>query len=275
MRIADKVGAAGIYTLVPDFFHGDPYVSGRNLSDWKKQHQPRYEVPHLRIADKVGAAGIYTLVPDFFHGDPYVSGRNLSDWKKQHQPRYEVPHLRIADKVGAAGIYTLVPDFFHGDPYVSGRNLSDWKKQHQPINGTKDAKEIIKSLQRKGITKIGAAGFCWGGKVAVDLAKSSYIQAAVLLHPTNVTAKDIQGIKVPISILEGQKDASSPPSLLEQYKSALKAKPKGSKVDSYIKIFPGAGHGWTTKYNDTDAFAVKRAEEAHKDMLDWFLKYLK
>ncbi|KAL6571528.1 hypothetical protein OROHE_003171 [Orobanche hederae] len=205
----------------------------------------------------------------------YVSGTTISNISvilASDVYGYEVPHLRIADKVGAAGIYTLVPDFFHGDAYVSGGNLSDWKKRHQPINGTKDAKAIIKALQRKGITKIGAAGFCWGGKVAVDLAKSSYIQAAVLLHPTNVTAEDIQGVKVPISILEGQNDSSSPPSLLEQYRSALKAKPK---VDSSIKVFPGAGHGWTTKYNDTDVVAVKRAEEAHKDMLDWFLKYLK
>ncbi|KAL6571530.1 hypothetical protein OROHE_003173 [Orobanche hederae] len=190
---------------------------------------------------------------------------------------FEVPHLRkIADKVGAAGFYTLVPDFFHGDPFVSGRPekpFQDWIKEHPAKEkGIKDAKAVIKALESKGITKIGAAGFCWGGKPVVDLTKRPSIQAVVLLHPTYVTIKDIEGVEVPISILGGQNDTMSPPSLLKQYDTALKAK---HKVNSFVKIFPGAEHGWTTRYNDTDAPAVKRAKKAHKYLLHWLVKYLK
>lgn len=37
--IADKVAAAaGYYTLVPDFFHGDPFVANENLTLWKSEH---------------------------------------------------------------------------------------------------------------------------------------------------------------------------------------------------------------------------------------------
>lgn len=43
---------------------------------------------------------------------------------------------------------------------------------------------------------------------------------------------------------------------------------------SFVKIFPKA-HGWTVRYNPDDAEAVKAAEEAHKDLLDWFAKHLK
>ncbi|KAL3641943.1 hypothetical protein CASFOL_012758 [Castilleja foliolosa] len=189
---------------------------------------------------------------------------------------YEVPHLRkIADKIGAAGFYALVPDFFRGDPYVSGRPekpYNDWIKEHPAKNGIKDAKRVIAALKNKGILKIGGAGFCWGGKVVVDLSQSPYIQAAVLLHPTYVTVKDIQGEKVPISILGGQNDTQVPPDLIKDYESALKA--KKPKVDSLVKIIPGAQHGWTTRYNDTDKAAVKRAREAHRDTLHWFIKYL-
>lgn len=45
--------------------------------------------------------------------------------------------------------------------------------------------------------------------------------------------------------------------------------------DSFVKIYPGAAHGWTTKYNSEDELAVKRAEEAHLDMLNWLTKYVK
>lgn len=41
-----------------------------------------------------------------------------------------------------------------------------------------------------------------------------------------------------------------------------------------MKIFHGARHGWTVRYKDEDAVAVKLADEAHKDMVDWFVKYV-
>ena len=47
------------------------------------------------------------------------------------------------------------------------------------------------------------------------------------------------------------------------------------QFDSYVKIFPGVAHGWKVRYNVDDKSAVKSAEEAHLDMLNWFTKYVK
>ncbi|GAU12022.1 hypothetical protein TSUD_196460 [Trifolium subterraneum] len=44
---------------------------------------------------------------------------------------------------------------------------------------------------------------------------------------------------------------------------------------SFVKIFPKISHGWTVRYNLEDAEAVKAADEAHQDLLDWFAKHLK
>ncbi|KAI3459338.1 hypothetical protein Pfo_016001 [Paulownia fortunei] len=188
---------------------------------------------------------------------------------------YEAPNLRkVADKVAAAGFYTVVPDFFNGDPYVSGnpeKPFPVWIKGHGPDQGFEDAKPVIEAVKSKGITKIGAAGFCWGGKVVVELTKYPYIQAGVLLHPSFLSVEDIQGVKVPISILGAEIDNMSPPDLLKNFEIALKAKPE---VDSFVKIFPGVSHGWSIRYGDGDELAVKSAEEAHKNMLDWLVKYL-
>ncbi|KAK4433978.1 1,4-beta-D-glucanase [Sesamum alatum] len=189
---------------------------------------------------------------------------------------YEAPKLRkLADKVAAAGFYAVVPDYFRGDPCDAERFhevFPDWIKNHGPELGVEDTKQIIEVLKSKGITKFGAAGFCWGAKVVVELAKEGYIHAGVLIHPSLVSTEDIEGVKVPISILGAEIDQASPPELVKQFEVILNALPE---VDGFVKIFPGVSHGWAIRCSDDDEHAVKSAGEAHDDMLDWFVKYLK
>ncbi|KAL5541692.1 hypothetical protein UlMin_009402 [Ulmus minor] len=188
---------------------------------------------------------------------------------------YEAPNLRkLADKVAGAGFFVVVPDFFRGEPYVpedASRPLLVWLKDHGADKGFEDAKPVIEDLKSKGFSAIGAAGFCWGAKVVVELAKINSIQAAVLLHPSLCSLDDIKEVKVPISILGAETDQISPPELVKQFDEALSAK---SEIDSFVKIFPGVAHGWTVRYNVEDEAAVKSAEEAHLDLLNWFTKYV-
>ncbi|KAK9287688.1 hypothetical protein L1049_016126 [Liquidambar formosana] len=187
---------------------------------------------------------------------------------------YEAPNLRkLADKVAAAGYYVVVPDFFYGDPYVptnAERTIQVWIKDHGADKGFEDAKLVVEALKRKGASSIGAAGFCWGAKVVVELAKTNYIHAAVLLHPSFVALDDIKAVKVPTAVLGAEKDHMSPPELLKQFEEVLATKPE---VDGFVKIFPGVSHGWTVRYTAEDAVVVKCAEEAHQNMLEWFAKY--
>ncbi|CAM8915112.1 unnamed protein product [Rhodiola kirilowii] len=188
---------------------------------------------------------------------------------------YEAPNLRkLADKIASAGFYVVVPDFLHGDPYDpsnSERALKVWIKDHGTDKGFEDAKSVIEALKSKGVTTIGASGYCWGAKVVTELAKYGHIQAAVLCHPSFVTVDDIKAVKAPIAILGAEVDQMSPPELVKQFEEVLKSKPE---VESLVKIYPGVSHGWTVRYNVEDAAAVKSAEEAHADTLEWFAKFL-
>ncbi|KAG8480917.1 hypothetical protein CXB51_025724 [Gossypium anomalum] len=208
----------------------------------------------------------------------YVSGSiqsNLTILLVSDVYGYEAPNLRkLADKVAAAGFYVVAPDFFYGEPFVRDkpdRPLPAWIKDHGPDKGFEDAKLIIDALKSKGVSSIGAAGFCWGAKVVVELAKVALIQAAVMLHPSFVTVDDIKSVKVPIAILGAEIDNLSPPELVKQFDEILKA----SEVDSFVKIFPKCAHGWTVRYDVNDTTAVSCANEAHQDMLEWFAKYVK
>ncbi|KAK6120095.1 hypothetical protein DH2020_046225 [Rehmannia glutinosa] len=179
-----------------------------------------------------------------------------------------------ADKVAAAGFYVVVPDFFYGDPYDPANEekpLLVWKSLHEPAKAFEDAKPVIEALKSKGISAIGAAGFCYGAKVVVELAKSGLIQAGVLLHPSFVTLDDVKEVKAPLAILGAEVDKLSPPELVKKFEEILLSK---SEVGSFVKIFPGVAHGWTVRYKLDDEKAVKSAEEAHQDMLNWFTKYV-
>ncbi|KAF8765695.1 hypothetical protein HU200_008195 [Digitaria exilis] len=222
------------------------------------------------------SCGVGDVVDDFGGQKAYVAGSAGSKAAVvliSDAFGFEAPNLRkIADKIASSGYFVVVPDFLHGDPYdMNASNPTLWLPAHDPQKAFEEAKPVIAAIKEKGVSKIGAAGYCWGAKVVVELAKVHEIQAAVLLHPSLLTVDDIKEVKCPISILGAEIDRSTPPELLKQFEQILSA---NSGIDHIVKIFPGVAHGWAVRYSDDDAAAVTSAEEALKDMSHWFHKYL-
>ncbi|KAJ3676541.1 hypothetical protein LUZ60_003953 [Juncus effusus] len=188
---------------------------------------------------------------------------------------FEAPLLRkIADKVAESGYFVVVPDFIHGDPFeaeVPSRSFQIWFQSHSTDKGFEEAKPVIAALKEKGINSVGAAGYCWGAKVAIELAKAGEIQAAVLSHPSFVSVGDIREVKCPIAILGAETDHLSPPELVKQFEETLASK---SDVEYFVKIFPGVAHGWAVRYKVDDESAIKNAEEARLDLVHWFTTHL-
>ncbi|KAF6984617.1 hypothetical protein CFC21_088761 [Triticum aestivum] len=188
---------------------------------------------------------------------------------------FEAPILRkIADKVASSGYFVVVPDFLHGDPFVpenADRPIQVWIKEHPLGKAFEEAKPVIAALKEQGVSTVGAAGYCWGAKVVAELAKANEIQAAVMSHPSAVTVDDIKEVKCPIAVLGAENDKTSPPELVKQFEQVLSS---NTGIAHFVKIFPGVSHGWAVRYKNEDAGAVKSAEEALSDMIDWFNKNL-
>ncbi|KAL2621603.1 hypothetical protein R1flu_001808 [Riccia fluitans] len=192
---------------------------------------------------------------------------------------YDPPLLRkLADRTAAKGFFVVVPDVFHGDPFVPAdptnpmASAPAWMAKHDPTD-LSDVKAIIKQLKEQGIQKIGATGFCWGGKMAITLANESepLIQTAVLCHPSLVNHEEVRSIKVPTQFLLSEIDPQVPPEKAAEFKDILATRPE---VESFLKVFPGMNHGWCIRYDVNVPEEVKSAHEAHDDMLEWYSKHL-
>jgi dienelactone hydrolase len=137
--------------------------------------------------------------------------------------------------------------------------------------------------------KIGAAGFCWGGKHTILLAQNTpsshvhqhesqlnsatlepLIDCAFTAHPSYLDIPtDIEAIKIPISVAVGDEDVQMKPPQIQQMKEILEGKKDGGHE---VKIFPGAKHGFAVRNHPDDKHEMECAEEAEIQAIEWFTR---
>ncbi|KUJ12959.1 alpha/beta-hydrolase [Mollisia scopiformis] len=134
--------------------------------------------------------------------------------------------------------------------------------------------------------KIGAAGFCWGGKHTMMLAADSsssrvqrpgsstpeaLLDCAFAAHPSYIEIPgDLEKLSVPTSVAVGDEDTVMKAPQARKMKEILDAK----KGDFEVVIFPGAKHGFAIRTHPEDRNEVECAEKAERQAIEWFTKWL-
>ncbi|KAK5005428.1 hypothetical protein LTR28_007736, partial [Elasticomyces elasticus] len=126
----------------------------------------------------------------------------------------------IADQFAANGYFAVMPDLFHGDPVVlerlaEGFDIMAWLQGppgHLPPRVDPVVDAVIREMkQNLGVKKIGAVGYCFGGKyVARFLAEGRGVDVGFTAHPSFVTPEELKGIAGPLSIAAAETDAIFP-----------------------------------------------------------------
>ncbi|KAL9091706.1 MAG: hypothetical protein Q9165_004782 [Trypethelium subeluteriae] len=213
------------------------------------------------LADNYAKAGFYCYVPDVHQGDS-LPEELLQDIEPPLPTREKLSLLAKGTKTAKVGA-----------------TLGPWLIKHRESV----AKPIIDGFIRTvrmipGTDKVGTIGFCWGGRYAILTAQGGKyspgngVDAAYACHPSLLAVPgDIEQVTKPLSIALGTKD-----SLIgekEQGKIQV-ALGKLTSVPHELQLYEDQVHGFVLRGDFTSEKDKKAMDDAEKQGIKWFQKYL-
>jgi len=157
----------------------------------------------------------------------------------------------VADAYAEEGYVVLVPDlFWRLEPNVElGFGDADMQKAlslNKRFDVAKAAEDIAASVAAlRGMAacagKVGALGFCLGGRLAVLAAAKCGVDCAVGYYGVGIEGMldKAAEVAVPLALHFGANDTHVPPEALAQIAARLSGHP-----GIEIHVYPGAGHGF-------------------------------
>jgi carboxymethylenebutenolidase len=184
-------------------------------------------------------------------------------------------HIRaVADQYALDGFVVLAPDLFWREaPRVElGYEGADRErgialmKGADPKQLAEDVKSTVAALRaRPEVTgKVGAVGYCMGGRLAYVAAAIAGVDAAACFYGGGIQDQldRVASIRCPIQFHYGAKDTGIPMEAVEKVKAAF----AGKKAEFWI--YPDAGHGFNCW--DRAAYHAPSAALSHGRALEFF-----
>jgi len=190
----------------------------------------------------------------------------------------------LADDFARNGIYTVLPDIFEGDPApedafsgTSTFKIHEWAPKHVQGQARTVVDKVVAGLKAEGITRFGAIGYCFGGRLVFDLSFEDIVHASVACHPSMLKnpedlEKYLQTSHSPLLINCCPVDQQFGPEFAASADAILgdgKYKPGFKQVN-----WEGCSHGFSVR-GDLSIPEVKAGKEgSFKNSVEWLVKYL-
>lgn len=198
-----------------------------------------------------------------------------------------------------AGYLVVMPDLFSGDPVPSdalekGFDFPPWLGKHLPDITDPLIEKTIKAMRGElGVKKIGAVGYCFGGRYSVRfLRKGGGVDAGFAAHPTLVQSEEIESAEAPLSFafageltislrMDGwilllifgtaEMDQVMPPEKRHETEAILQK--KGISYETHL--YGGNVHGFAVRCDLKDPKQKFAKESAYLQAIRWFDQWLK
>ncbi len=191
-----------------------------------------------------------------------------------------------ARHIAAQGYVAVAPDLYTREGALDASDLASVMKR---VTGLPDAQAVadlkgaVAYLKgRPDCTgKVGAIGWCSGGRHTVLLACNARIDAAVDCYGGRVVqdqvgpaqpvapVDQIRNLSCPLLGLFGEEDTNPSPAHVERIRQELTKHRKVFEIKSYSK----AGHGFFADYRPS--YRPEAAKDAWQRVFDWYGRHLK
>lgn len=189
----------------------------------------------------------------------------LNDWVKDQ-----------ARALAKEGYLALAVDLYRGKVADKQEDAHQLMMGTPPDRAMRDLKAGYAFLAARADVKkdrIGAIGWCMGGRYTLALASEEPTLAAAVAYygapPTDAAA--IARIKAPVLGNFGGEDKGPAPEQVREFENAMKA--AGKSID--VKIYEGAGHAFANVNNPWKGYREDAAKDAWARTVAFFAKTLK
>lgn len=162
---------------------------------------------------------------------------------------------RKCDQLAEAGYLAIAPDLFWRlqpgielDPDISDQLQAglDWMTRFDQDQGIRDIEATIHAARAKvGGGKVGAVGYCLGGRLAYMTAARTDVDASVGYYAVGIDGllREKHAIARPLMLHIAGSDGFVPPDVVKAMHDGLDDQPKVTLHD-----YPGVDHGFATEF---------------------------
>ncbi|KAI0390490.1 dienelactone hydrolase [Xylariaceae sp. FL0594] len=195
----------------------------------------------------------------------------------------------LADSFGRAGYFVVAPDLFNTTTTTTNTNSTNSPKldldEMTPEQlsdfltaadaATEDTDAIIATAleyvtQVKGIARVGATGYCFGGKYAFRVlagsGSSSAVKAGFAAHPSNLQDEEIVAVKGAVGVAAADGDTMMPLARRAQIEALL----LNTTQPYSLALYGGVSHGFGVRANVSVPRQKFGKEEAFFQAVRWF-----
>ncbi|KAJ3030523.1 hypothetical protein HDV00_008862 [Rhizophlyctis rosea] len=214
------------------------------------------------LADDMAKGGYLVIVPDLFDGSP-VSPSLMDALDPIMEPGYS-----FGQKVlGGLSMIGHIP------------SVAKLMYSHPPPSKVPLVSRIIGDLRANhSITRIGFAGYCYGGRLALLAGTDpTTVQAIMIAHPSNISMEEVTAACAPILLNNAEIDRAFPKKMRDEMEQLLTERKKNGvegAVDFKIVDHPGMSHGFAVR-GDSKKEEIRAARDlACNNTVEWMDKYL-
>jgi carboxymethylenebutenolidase len=180
----------------------------------------------------------------------------------------------IADRLSSLGYLTFAPDLFGGKlaPLGDSASASGLVKQYGPDGPSTLERAFDGLLKHPACTgQIGAVGFCFGGRMALELGLRRPLAGVCTFYGGGMQAlfDQLHGLHSPVLGLYGDGDVSIPQDAIHEFDRILHEQ----RLEHEIVIYPEAGHAFF-RDSDPSCFRPNAAKDAWSRLVSFLSRHM-